>query len=52
MSILRVGNTAIAQFKDGTYGIRIVKDYVRIFHMDNVLRYRKLTEPEKDKLLS
>ena len=34
-------------FKDGTYGYKILKQYVRIYPLEPVIRLRKLTPREK-----
>ena len=34
-------------FKDGSYGVRVVRDSVRIYHVDNVIRTRRLSAKEK-----
>lgn len=44
----KIGNVVYGMpFKDGTYGIRVVKDKIRIYGSEPIIRYKVLTAKEK-----
>jgi hypothetical protein len=48
----KIGNVIFGcPFKDGTYGMKVVKDYVRTFRCEPTIRMRRLSAKEKFELV-